>query len=218
MRAVAVIMTVVVSLMPLALNVAAPLIAQEWGKAAFDAVGPLLLIGWAEVAPGLLQALGGTPHRIPAEATPTADVADPLGDGTGADSNSIASHNATAMDPPGFPNETTAPPCNDDLLERARQENARHWEAHDRPISAETLRKRLHVGAARSRMLAAESRCLIAARAACSKLISIAVMSASISRAEEPIISLICSRASAKASLARCAYRGAPSSLAYQEM
>ncbi|MFE9444105.1 hypothetical protein ACFYO2_35145 [Streptomyces sp. NPDC006602] len=29
------------------------------GRAAFDAVGPLLLIGWAEVGPGLLQAING---------------------------------------------------------------------------------------------------------------------------------------------------------------
>lgn len=37
------------SLVTLALNVTEPLIAQEYGKAAFDAVGPLLLIGWSEV-------------------------------------------------------------------------------------------------------------------------------------------------------------------------
>lgn len=33
----------------LALNVADPLVTGAYGKAAFDAVGPLLLIGWAEV-------------------------------------------------------------------------------------------------------------------------------------------------------------------------
>ncbi|PWK89555.1 hypothetical protein C8D88_102830 [Lentzea atacamensis] len=37
------------SVVTLALNVADPLIAGMYGKAAFDAVGPLLLIGWAEV-------------------------------------------------------------------------------------------------------------------------------------------------------------------------
>jgi hypothetical protein len=40
------------SVMTLALNVADPLIAGLWGRAAFDAVGPLLLIGWGEVGPG----------------------------------------------------------------------------------------------------------------------------------------------------------------------
>lgn len=49
------------SVVTLALNVADPLIAGEYGKAAFDAVGPLLLIGWAEVGPGFLQAIGATP-------------------------------------------------------------------------------------------------------------------------------------------------------------
>jgi hypothetical protein len=46
----------------------------------------------------------------------------------------------------------------DDLLARARQEDARHWAQHQRPISAETLRRTLHVGAARSRFLVAEIR------------------------------------------------------------
>ncbi|MGW4057788.1 hypothetical protein ACWEGE_05890 [Amycolatopsis sp. NPDC004747] len=49
-----------VSVVTLALNVAEPLVAGQSGKAAFDAVGPLLLIGWAEVGPGLLQAVGAT--------------------------------------------------------------------------------------------------------------------------------------------------------------
>lgn len=46
------------SVVTLALNVAEPLVAGEYGKAAFDAVGPLLLIGWSEVGPSFLQAIG----------------------------------------------------------------------------------------------------------------------------------------------------------------
>jgi hypothetical protein len=42
---------------------------------------------------------------------------------------------------------------NGDLVDRARREDARHWAAHQRPISAETLRKNLRIGSARSRML-----------------------------------------------------------------
>jgi hypothetical protein len=42
-----------------------------------------------------------------------------------------------------------------ELFERARQEDARHWDAHRRPISADTLRKKLRIGAARSRLLVA---------------------------------------------------------------
>ncbi|WP_206282320.1 hypothetical protein [Streptomyces rhizosphaericus] len=49
--------------MTLALNTADPLIAGDLGKAAFDAVGPVLLIGWAEVGPGLLHALATSQPR-----------------------------------------------------------------------------------------------------------------------------------------------------------
>ncbi|MFD0443336.1 SpdA protein [Streptomyces indonesiensis] len=52
--------------MTLALNTADPLIAGDLGKAAFDAVGPVLLIGWAEVGPGLLHALATTSQPCPA--------------------------------------------------------------------------------------------------------------------------------------------------------
>jgi hypothetical protein len=69
----------------LALDVTEPLIVGAYGRAAFDAVGPRLLIGWAEV-------------------------------------------------------------------------DARHRQTHRRPISAETLRKHLHNGAARSRSLVAALR------------------------------------------------------------
>jgi hypothetical protein len=36
------------SVVTLALTVADPVCAGQWGKAAFDAVGPLLLIGWGQ--------------------------------------------------------------------------------------------------------------------------------------------------------------------------
>ncbi|CAJ63626.1 hypothetical protein FRAAL4985 [Frankia alni ACN14a] len=40
-----------------------------------------------------------------------------------------------------------------DTLQRARAEDVLHWQQHQRPISAETLRKRLHVGAGTARKL-----------------------------------------------------------------
>lgn len=43
----------------------------------------------------------------------------------------------------------------DPLLPRARMVDARHRELHQRPVSAETLRKELRIGARRSRQLAA---------------------------------------------------------------
>jgi hypothetical protein len=66
--------SLVLSLTTLALDVADPLVTGHYGKAAFDAVGPLLLIGWAEVGPVLLQAIASI-RRQPSVVTdsPPAD-------------------------------------------------------------------------------------------------------------------------------------------------
>ncbi len=45
-----------------------------------------------------------------------------------------------------------------DLLHRARAEDVLHWQQHQRPISAETLRKRLHVAAGTARGLVTQLR------------------------------------------------------------
>ncbi|MFC8431819.1 hypothetical protein ACFULQ_24770, partial [Streptomyces sp. NPDC057253] len=45
---------------------------------------------------------------------------------------------------------TTADRPGDLLLEKVRTLDARHWEEHPRPASAETIRKELYIGAARS--------------------------------------------------------------------
>ncbi|MEC3975806.1 hypothetical protein QMK34_10990 [Amycolatopsis sp. H20-H5] len=148
------------SVVTLALNVADPVAAGEYGKAAFDSVGPLLLIGWAEVGPDLLRAL--TTASRPADATP--DDAMPMqtpcaGEPTAFGQTAPESSREDAK--PGCTSAGTQ--CNrpasrmidDDLLERAREEDARHWDAHRRPISANTLRKKLRIGAARSRLLVA---------------------------------------------------------------
>jgi hypothetical protein len=119
------------SLVTLALNVAEPLIAGDVGRALFDAVGPLLLIGWAEVGPGLLQALAE--GRRPVEqrsVLPTAEVREPA---------AKVAPTTGGLDP--------------SLVERAKQVDAQHRERHQRPISAEELRKALGVGAKRSRIL-----------------------------------------------------------------
>ncbi|MFM9615532.1 hypothetical protein DF268_11855 [Streptomyces sp. V2] len=57
---------------------------------------------------------------------------------------------------PTSPDHSTAEEA--DLVQRARSIDARHRERHLRPASAETLRKQLHIGAARSRELAAAVR------------------------------------------------------------
>jgi hypothetical protein len=143
------------SLVTLALNVADPLIREQFGKAAFDAVGPLLLIGWSEVGPSLLKALSSSASAISAYPDPSegaeADAALTQDDLAGPASQSGSSGADTAR---------TARPIATvgHLLERAREEDLRHRLEHQRPISAETLRRRLRIGAGRSRQLVAQIR------------------------------------------------------------
>lgn len=118
--------------MTLALNTASPLLSDRWGEAAFDAVGPLLLFGWSEVGPDLLQAIAGSSAASDDPAA-TAELASP--------GRALAQTTDRQAEINGEP------------LDRARCEDILHWDTLQRPISAETLRKRLHVGAVRSRAL-----------------------------------------------------------------
>ncbi|MFI6581816.1 hypothetical protein [Embleya sp. NPDC050493] len=139
----------------LALNVAEPVIAGQYGKAAFDAVGPLLLIGWSEVGPGLLQHLKPQNSQLapvpdqstPASALPPARTESPVG-GDG----------SWCLDPQEFVVVNGGTTNTSRLLEQARREDALHWASHHRPISAETLRKRLHIGAGKARTLVTDLR------------------------------------------------------------
>ncbi|AIG74310.1 Conserved putative membrane protein [Amycolatopsis japonica] len=124
---------VLASAVTLALNVAEPLIAGEVGKASFAAVGPLLLIGWSEVGPGLLQALADLRQSVepPADSVPLTAMAEC--------ESEMSNVVDTGLD--------------GDLVERAKYMDARHRELRQRPISAEGLHKALGVGAERSRSL-----------------------------------------------------------------
>lgn len=124
------------SVVTFALNVADPLIAGMWGKAAFDAVGPLLLIGWAEVGPGLLPALARPDHSSGEECTMGVDV-----ELTGLVSARVSVSTSV-----------------DDLLERARLMDAEHGSVHQRPVSADTLRRNLGIVSRRARDLVAHLR------------------------------------------------------------
>jgi hypothetical protein len=110
------------SIATLALNVSGPLSAGHAGAAAFDAVGPVLLIGWSEVGPGLLHAINTADDR-PARTAPVE-----------ASSGSLAPRMVCR------PSERTT--GRSDLLQQARQEDAHHRATYQRPISAEALRKR----------------------------------------------------------------------------
>nr|WP_216209705.1 hypothetical protein [Amycolatopsis aidingensis] len=141
------------SVVTLALNVADPVVAGEYGKAAFDAVGPLLLIGWAEVDPGFLQAIGecssstatggtvaeGQPEMLVRE-QPEAGLV-----GRETKREETAGH-----DRPRLTRQKRSP---EELLELAREVDAEHRAAHQKPISADTLRVRLSIGATQARHL-----------------------------------------------------------------
>jgi hypothetical protein len=131
--------TLFVSAVTLALNVADPLLSGDYGKAAFDAVGPVLLIGWAEVGPGMLQSIS----QVAASSSLPESVA--AGHFRFHDDES-----AGAVDEPGE-------------IGRARQADAKHWAVHMRPISADTLRTELGVGMDRARDLVAVLRAELAA-------------------------------------------------------
>ncbi|HEY2041273.1 hypothetical protein [Amycolatopsis sp. NBC_01480] len=140
------------SVVTLLLNVADPVCAGQWGKAAFDAVGPLLLIGWAEAGPGLLRALSAANIDLGSAQLPTSSPAEPKDDGT----ERAAGYTTTLRrdEQVGVVPRRIAD-LDEELVERARRADAEHWRRHQRPISAETLRKQLRVGARTSRALVA---------------------------------------------------------------
>ncbi|PXY21356.1 MULTISPECIES: hypothetical protein [Pseudonocardiaceae] len=141
------------SVVTLALNVADPVVAGEYGKAAFDAVGPLLLIGWAEVGPSFLQAIGecsaSTATRgAVAEEQPEVLVREkPGASPAGSDSNE---DEVADRDGPGLTRQKRSP---EKLLSLAREADAAHRAAHQKPISADTLRVQLGIGATQARRL-----------------------------------------------------------------
>jgi hypothetical protein len=148
------------SAVTLALNVAGPLVAGKYGKAAFDAVGPLLLIGWAEVGPDLLRALtiadrpnDARPDDVKQMETWSAD--EPITTGQMAPESYKEDTKPDGTPAKGQSSRAVSDIVDDDLLDRAREADAHHWDEHRRPISADTLRRKLRIGAARSRLLVA---------------------------------------------------------------
>jgi hypothetical protein len=106
------------SLATLASNIADPIVTGAYGKAAFDAVGPLLLIGWAEVGLGLLRAIASIPRR-PSTLTDFQSA----GDGTGAavTDRSVATWPREAEVCAGHDTDRLRPESVDgDLIDRAR--------------------------------------------------------------------------------------------------
>lgn len=117
------------SVVTLALNIAEPLIVGDYAKAAFDSVGPFLLIGWSEVGPGLLQAMrhpAATSQTPPPQPTFTEITLPPV--------RRQAGDEGTGPSESGVPTQRGPEPAAggagglsaDALFEWARREDARH--------------------------------------------------------------------------------------------
>lgn len=131
----------------LALNTAGAVAAGAYGRAAFDAVSPVLLIAWAEVGPTLLRAV----HGVTAALEP-APVADPMPAPAPVymeqvDESAPSTEQANPDRTPAAP----APSVPVDLLRRARRIDDKSIRESGRPASLRALRAELHVGQDRAR-------------------------------------------------------------------
>jgi hypothetical protein len=141
----------------LTLNVAGPVTQGAYGRAAFDAVGPLLMIGWSEVGPGLLRHI----HAVRTMPGTGASYRRPEGFAYGPDrvrpgaEGSRQTQSGAARSMPDSRGMRKRHPDRDEnnLLTRARQVDAAHRVQHGRPVSAETLRRQLRIGAESARSL-----------------------------------------------------------------
>ncbi|MEH0529161.1 DUF2637 domain-containing protein [Streptomyces stelliscabiei] len=134
-------------LLTLALNVAEPIVAGHYGRAAVDAVAPLLLLGWGSVGPQLLRAF----HAVARPAVP-ASQQDKIESApeTTADTPRPAVPLTTAPAPVA-PRIVPAPASTavkvpEPLLTEARSIATSHHTEHGEPITAAQLKTRLGIG------------------------------------------------------------------------
>lgn len=137
-------------LLTLALNVAEPVIARHYGRAAVDTVAPLLLLGWGQVGPQLLRHFHTVTRPQPLDAFAPADVpagaaeTDPGLEPTPAPAPAPAPPPA-AVSRTAPTSATTTPAVPDRLLDAARRIADAHQAEHGEPITAMQLKARLGV-------------------------------------------------------------------------
>ncbi|MFE3927858.1 DUF2637 domain-containing protein [Streptomyces sp. YIM B13508] len=150
-------------LLTLALNIAEPIVAEHYGRAAVDAVAPVLLLGWGAVGPQLLRSF----HAVTTEeaaAAPTAQaelVQEPAPasaeqEAAPTPAPPVTPEIAPAPQPapaPVAPLATPAPAVPvpavkvpEPLLAEARSIAASHHAEHGEPITAAQLKRRLGIG------------------------------------------------------------------------
>ncbi|MFI0785360.1 DUF2637 domain-containing protein [Streptomyces lydicus] len=152
-------------LLTLALNIAEPLAAQHFGRAAVDAVAPLLLLGWGAVGPQLLRAFhtATPPETAPAPAPSNAadsgprpaPLEEPAQAPSAAESAPQPAPAATSNPAPAPARLLAAPTpalpvpavkVPEPLLIEARSIADTHHAAHGEPITVGQLKRRLGVG------------------------------------------------------------------------
>ncbi|QHY97096.1 hypothetical protein SSPS47_18485 [Streptomyces sp. S4.7] len=143
-------------LLTLALNIAEPLALGHYGRAAVDAVAPLLLLGWGTVGPQLLRHFHAVAHPSePAPVPPTTRGALPVGEAehraheprtesTGAVAPAIPS--PVAVPAPATVPAVPAVKVPEPLLAEARSIAATHLAEHGESITAVQLKRRLGTG------------------------------------------------------------------------
>lgn len=135
-------------LLTLALNVAEPIVAGHYGRAAVDAVAPLLLLGWGSVGPQLLRAF----HTVarPAVPTPVLDEIDSQPE-TATETYRPSAPLTLLAPAPIAPQIAPAPAAPavkvpEPLLTEARSIATSHRTEHGEPITAAQLKTRLGIG------------------------------------------------------------------------
>lgn len=142
-------------LLTLALNVAEPIVAGHYGRAAVDAVAPVLLLGWGAVGPQLLRSFhaAATDAAAPAPTAETDPAQEPVPaladpEPVPAASPAVTSEPVPAPAPVAPPASTPAPAVEvpEPLLTEARSIAASHQAEHGEPITAVQLKMRLGIG------------------------------------------------------------------------
>ncbi|MFF3848614.1 DUF2637 domain-containing protein [Streptomyces sp. NPDC002328] len=146
-------------LLTLALNIAEPVVAGHYGRAAVDAVAPLLLLGWGAVGPQLLRSFHAVSTEVSAPATTagTEPAQEPAPASIEAESTSTPVPPAPVPAPaPSQPRPTapaTAPApvvpavkVPEPLLTEARSIAASHHAEHGETITPAQLKMRLGIG------------------------------------------------------------------------
>ena len=137
-------------LLTLALNVAEPITARHYGRAAVDAVAPLLLLGWGAVGPQLLRAF----HAVARPASPgsahdeTESEADTTPDPAVPTALPVTLEQTPVPVAPLVASAPTVPAVKvpEPLLTEARSIAKLHHSEHGEPITAAQLKTRLGIG------------------------------------------------------------------------